>query len=239
MTSKLFFFDDRLSSAKFKIEKLKYPHTERAQLVEAHQMALLCAQLCVVVLFFVNAVAQPDLDLFGVEIDSWAALAKECVSSVNVTLSKDFTMDGYTGDPINFDNPYKSELNLVIWGNNATFDAAIDTEARRGNGSFFVGGGSLELHNIFIKGGYRSSGGAICVGGQGALLMIYDCTFEFNTGSYGGAIYTHDGATAQIYSSTFRNNTASIVSESLTTRNPPPEQLFGVGWCYFCFQSLC
>ena len=78
---------------------------------------------------------------------SWEELTSASASSGTIHLSPDFEMGDYT-EAIDFSGKV-----LVIWGSNATLDAA-------GKGQFFTGDGSkgiktsLELHGLVMQNGY-------------------------------------------------------------------------------------
>ena len=79
---------------------------------------------------------------------SWEELTSASASSGTIHLAADFKMGSYT-KAIDFSGKV-----LVIWGNNATLDAA-------GKGQFFTGNGggkgiktSLELHGLVMQNGY-------------------------------------------------------------------------------------
>ena len=87
-------------------------------------------------------------------IGSWAELGSVCQKSGTYTLKKNFKMGSYTNE-INFGGKQ-----LVIWGNNATLDAAQ-------KGQFFssVSGDdhattttitSLELHDLVLQNGHEA-----------------------------------------------------------------------------------
>ena len=79
-------------------------------------------------------------------VQNWAGLVGATATSSTVHLSPDFKMGDYTG-AIDFSGKV-----LVIWGSNATLDAA-------GKGQFFTGDGSkgiktsLELHGLVMQNG--------------------------------------------------------------------------------------
>eukprot|EP00935_MAST-01C_sp_MAST-1C-sp1_P002280 g2280.t1 len=157
---------------------------------------------------------------------------------------------------------YFSGKVLVIWGNNATLDAA-------GKGPFFncTGDGSkgiktsLELHGlggaIYINGGTLtiqmctfqgntadSVGGAILIA-DGGTLTIQMCTFQGNKATYGGAIYIYQGSLT-ITDTTFTSNSANekggaiyiqdgslIIRDSSFVSNQANGPEYGGGAIYF------
>ena len=138
----------------------------------------------------------PDPQIYrnGKSVGTYSTIASALLASKSgdtIMLANDATFNENT-----LTISHSLTFNVIGLTHNPTINA-------QGKGPIFIieNGANLILNNINLENGKSAYGGAINI--KDGTLTVNNCAFNFNTATYGGAIYNPKGETLTIISSAF------------------------------------